>query len=120
MSHWTEEGPTAFVHALVTSYVRDLNALLSSIEMGTKELGERSGLGKQAAQSTLENVLRWTTEKMVFWARTAGLKVSIVVYDDGDPDNEKGPVDSRCFYACWKKCGSPRTVKELLKRDGDT
>jgi hypothetical protein len=35
------------------------------------------------------------------------LKVALVAYDDGDPNNERGPINSEIFYECWKRAGRP-------------
>jgi len=36
-----------------------------------------------------------------------GLKVAIVAYDDGDPDNDKGPLYSGIFEKSWRAMGCP-------------
>jgi hypothetical protein len=41
------------------------------------------------------------------------MKVAVVAYDDGDPSNEKGPINSEIFSVCWSQCGRPRDFFDL-------
>ena len=36
-----------------------------------------------------------------------GVKVSVVAYDDADPNNNNGPINSEIFAQCWQNCGKP-------------
>jgi hypothetical protein len=45
---------------------------------------------------------------MAKYARALGMKVSIVAYDDHDPENKKGPINSEIFKMCWEQLGKPR------------
>jgi len=55
----------------------------------------------------LNNPGNLTLRKVVEYARALGMKVSIVAYEDGDPDNVSGPINSEIFNMCWKKAGCP-------------
>ena len=52
---------------------------------------------------------------MTEYARALNLKLTVVAYDDGDPDNDKGPINSEVFYECWKRQGKPRDFYDLSK-----
>ena len=41
------------------------------------------------------------------------MKVAIVAYEDGDPENKSGPILSEIFSACWRNAGSPRDLFDL-------
>lgn len=41
------------------------------------------------------------------------MKVAIVMYEDGDPDNEHGPVSSEIFRDCWALRGRPKDFFSL-------
>jgi hypothetical protein len=41
------------------------------------------------------------------------MKVAIVAYEDGDPKNENGPINSAIFYDSWRQIGAPKTFHEL-------
>ena len=42
-----------------------------------------------------------------------GMKASIVAYEDGDPENKRGPINSTVFQICWERCGKPRDLWDL-------
>ena len=44
---------------------------------------------------------------IIKYARTLGMKVSIIAYNDNDPLNKKGPINSEIFKTCWEECGKP-------------
>jgi len=44
-----------------------------------------------------------TVESMIELVKAVGLKLALVVYDDGDPKWEHGPKFAGEFYAAWKK-----------------
>ena len=50
---------------------------------------------------------------MLKYASTLGMKVSIVAYDDDDPENKKGPIDSEIFKICWEQLGKPRDFWDM-------
>lgn len=41
------------------------------------------------------------------------MKVALVAYEDGDSQNQSGPISSEIFAICWKRMGSPRDFFEL-------
>ena len=45
---------------------------------------------------------------MIEYAKALGMKVSVVAYEDDDPENKKGPIDSEIFRICWEQLGKPR------------
>ena len=49
-----------------------------------------------------------TAMSMVKLARTVGLKVAFVAYDDEDNDNKTGPVSSGVFVECWERLDCPK------------
>jgi hypothetical protein len=36
------------------------------------------------------------------------LKVTVVLYDDGDSQNKNGPLHADIFRICWEKAGKPK------------
>ena len=67
----------------------------------------------ELVQDFLHKCEKITLESMIELARTLGMKVSVVAYDDGDPHNNHGPVDSEIFLRCWEKCGKPTTFFDV-------
>jgi hypothetical protein len=54
-----------------------------------------------------------TLRNIVEYARALGLKVAVVAYDDGDPHNFDGPLDSEIFKSCWQIMGEPKDFFDL-------
>jgi transcriptional regulator with XRE-family HTH domain len=76
-------------------------------------LARKLGVSEGAVSHILNNPQNLTLKTVVAYARALGIKVSIVAYDDGDPHNERGPIDSEIFSACWENAGSPRNFWDL-------
>jgi transcriptional regulator with XRE-family HTH domain len=70
-------------------------------------LAESLGVTPGRVSQVLRNPGNLTLKKMVEYARSLGMKVSIVAYDDDDPQNENGPINSQIFNVCWTKAGKP-------------
>jgi len=87
MSHWTERSAAAFAHSLLAHLERvfDLNEVPRT--------------------DKLTQVIRW--------ARVKQMKVALLVYDDGDGHNYKGPIPAEVFLQCWEKCGKPKDFFDL-------
>ena len=66
----------------------------------------------------LNNPGNLTLKNTVRCARALGMKVAVVAYEDGDPKNKKGLVNSEIFHACWKNAGSPSDFFALSATTG--
>lgn len=56
---------------------------------------------------------RMSLETLIKVVRSHGQKLTVVVYDDGDPYNEQGPVLGAIFLRCWEAMGKPRMMDEI-------
>jgi hypothetical protein len=54
-----------------------------------------------------------TLKQVVRYAWGVKRKGSLFLYDDQDPDNLRGPVNSGIFTECWQYQGSPTDFFEL-------
>jgi transcriptional regulator with XRE-family HTH domain len=70
-------------------------------------LAGKLGVSEGRVSQVLNNPGNLTLKKIVEYARALGRKVSIVAYNDGDPDNRDGPVDAEIFATCWANAGKP-------------
>jgi hypothetical protein len=90
--HWTEESAEAFAHRLCFDFEAAANV-----------------------PETVDGEPRALVE-MVHEARARGLKLALVVYDDGDAANRNGPINGEIFAKCWERCGKPKDFFELEGR----
>jgi transcriptional regulator with XRE-family HTH domain len=106
--HWTERSNKDFLFRIAADFITQLEDKMESLPMSQYELAQRLNVTKGRVSQILNNPGNITLSKIVKYARTLGLKVSIVAYEDNDPNNEKGPINSEVFSICWEKSGKPR------------
>jgi len=111
--HWTAEGAGAFVHSISMSFIAQLEKRMEEIPLSQAALARRLGVSEGAVSKVLNSPENLTVKTMVSYARAIGLKVALVAYDDGDLQNEKGPVDPEILSICWARSGKPRDFWSL-------
>lgn len=107
MPHWTEESTDNFVYKISADFIRQLEQRMEIEPMSPKELASKLGVSVGRISQILNNPGNFTLKKIVEYARALGMKVSVVAYDDGDPENHNGPVNSEIFQICWENAGKP-------------
>jgi transcriptional regulator with XRE-family HTH domain len=106
-AHWTEDNIDDFVHRLSFDFITQLAKRLDSGPFTRAQLAAKLNVTKGRISQILNNPSNLTLKRAVAYARALGMKVSVVAYDDHDPDNHNGPVSSEIFSLCWKQAGSP-------------
>src|SRR5688572_9763193 len=107
-THWTETSIDDFVHRISFDFITQLINRLDSSPLSRGELAEKLGVSKGRISQILNNPGNLTLRRAVAYARALGMKVSVMAYDDGDPNNEKGPISSEIFNICWENQKQPR------------
>ena len=105
--HWTAESNDAFVHRISSDFLAQLENRMEAQSITQGALARKLGVSEGAVSHILNNPQNLTLKTIVAYARALDIKVSIVAYDDDDPHNERGPVDSEIFSACWENAGKP-------------
>jgi hypothetical protein len=110
--HWTAESVENFTYRIASDFLAQVETKIEQGEVSRTDLAHRLNrtLGRV---SQLFNPGNITVSSAVRLVRAAGMKVALVAYDDNDPKNENGPVNSDLFYRCWKHMGAPKTFFEL-------
>jgi hypothetical protein len=111
--HWTEQKISAFVHRLSFDFITQLHKKLQKARISNKEFGIRLKVTPGRVSQILNAPGNITLESAVEYARGLGMKVALVAYDDNDPENTHGPINSEVFYQCWKLQGAPQDVLDL-------
>jgi transcriptional regulator with XRE-family HTH domain len=106
--HWTSRSMEDFVYRISSDFVLQVEKKMEEERMSQKDLAEKLRVSYGRVSQVLRNPGNLTLKKIVEYSRVLGMKVSIVAYDDGDPRNENGPVNSEIFNLCWKRAGAPR------------
>jgi transcriptional regulator with XRE-family HTH domain len=105
--HWTNDSLRAFLFRISFDFVTQLERMMDAGGVKPSELAKRLGVSKGRVSQILNNPGNLTLKTIVEWARALDLKVAIVAYDDGDVDNDNGPVNPQIFTTCWEKAGKP-------------
>jgi len=111
--HWTSRTIDNFVFQVASDFTMQLEKKLEGGPIRNKELAERLKVTASAVSQVLNNPGNFKLRSMTEYARALGLKLAVVAYEDGDPGNKKGPINSAIFYECWKRAGRPRDFFDL-------
>jgi hypothetical protein len=114
--HWTSSTIDNFVFQIAADFTLQLEKKLEVGPISNKELAERLKVTAGRVSQVLNNPGNFKLRSMTEYARALGMKVTVVAYDDNDPDNKKGPINSEVFYECWKRVGRPRDFFDLRSK----
>jgi transcriptional regulator with XRE-family HTH domain len=114
VTHWTSANDESFISRITFDFVAQLENRLEVSGIPQSEMARKMNVSEGAVSQILNlNRTNLNLKTMVKCARALGMKVSVVAYDDGDPQNERGPVGSEIFVDCWETTGRPRDVWSL-------
>jgi len=116
MSHWTQGDVSDFVYSLSLDFFTQLEDRIHGSKLQQKEIAERLEVSPSAVSQMLNSPPeKPELETLVKYARAVGSKVSVVLYNDDDPNNERGPLYSGIFEQSWQALNRPRDLEELLE-----
>lgn len=113
MQHWTAHSTGDFVHRITSDFVGQLEMKIEKERIEKQEVAARLGVSPGRVSQVLNNPGNLTMAKIVQYADALGMKVALIAYDDGDPDNNLGPISSEVFANCWARMGKPRDLFSL-------
>ena len=105
--HWTGRSVKDYLFRIATDFISQLAKKMESLPLSQDGFAEKLGVTKGRVSQLLNHPGNISLAKMIEYASTLGLKVSVVAYEDDDPENKKGPIDSEIFQFCWERCGKP-------------
>lgn len=111
--HWTAKSVSAFVHRLSFDFITQVYQKLLKSRVSKRQFAERLSVTPGRVSQVFNDPGNITLDSAVNYARVVGMKVALVAYDDNDPENNNGPINSEIFYRCWKSQGSPRELMDL-------
>src|SRR5271154_954337 len=102
MTHWTTANDPALVNRIMFDFIAQLQTKLEASGKTQSQLARDMEVTDGEISQVL-NLARTNLnlKTMVKYARALGMKVAIVAYDDGDPNNERGPVGAEIFSIAW-------------------
>src|SRR5205085_8781295 len=103
--HWTEKSTDDFLYRIAADFTSQIEKLLG--EESKTSLAKKLGVTVGRISQVLNNPGNLRLKTMIEYARALGLKLSIIAYNDGDPENANGPIDAEIFEQCWIRAGRP-------------
>src|SRR5438128_119161 len=111
--HWTQQDTADFVYRISFDFITQIAKRLEREKIQHNEFADRLGLTRGRVSQLMNNPGNLTLRNVVHCARTLGMKVAIVAYEDGDIENRSGPINSEIFSRCWQRAGAPRDFFDL-------
>jgi transcriptional regulator with XRE-family HTH domain len=113
IDHWTSASVDDYVHKITFDFIAQLEKKMASSDLSQTELAKKLGVSEGAVSRILNNPQNLTLKTIVRYAQALGTKVALVAYEDDDPQNQLGPIDSEIFSVCWHRCGEPHDFWSL-------
>jgi hypothetical protein len=111
--HWTAESVENFTYRIAADFLAQVETKIENGEVSRTELAQRLDRTPGRVSQLFNNPGNLTVTSAVRLVRAAGMKVALVAYEDNDPQNNNGPINSAIFHQCWKDMGAPTTFFEL-------
>lgn len=116
-SHWTEKNIAAFRYRITSDFLMQLERKMQTEKISQKKLAQALRVSPGRVSQILNGEMsNFELDSVIRYARGVGMKVSLVAYDDDDPDNTRGPVDSEIFTLCWEHEGKPLNHFDLNEK----
>ncbi|MGH9692477.1 MAG: helix-turn-helix domain-containing protein [Candidatus Acidiferrales bacterium] len=106
-AHWTSRSIADFVYRISSDFILQIEAKMGQGNINQSKIAEALGVTDGRVSQVFTNPGNLTLKKMVEYAQTVGMKVSVVAYEDNDPGNQNGPIHSGIFNLCWERAGRP-------------
>lgn len=114
MSHWTQDSIGNFVYNISLDFFTQLEDRIQDSKLQRKDLADKLGVTPSAVSQMLNSPpAKPELETLVRYALGVGSKVAVVLYSDGDPDGERGPVYSGIFEKSWEALNKPRDLQAV-------
>jgi transcriptional regulator with XRE-family HTH domain len=117
--HWTEDHTADFMFRIGADFVAQVEEKLAASDLRQKDLAKDLQLTASRVSQIINNPGNLTLQTMIEYARALGMKLSVVLYDDGDSQNRSGPIHADIFRACWEKAGSPTSFLAISEAEAN-
>lgn len=112
-THWTNNTYADFAYRIASDFTAQIEMKLESLPLDRKDYAKLIGVNPSRVSQILNDPGNLGLTSMVRYARVLGMKVAVVAYEDGDINNQNGPINSQLFYESWKRIGMPRDLFDL-------
>lgn len=105
--HWTQRSIKDYIFKIGADFIAQLEEKMELEGISQDVLANTLKVTKSRVSQVLNKPGNITLQNVIQYAGAVGIKVSIVAYDDDDPENTKGLINSDVFKICWEKFGKP-------------
>jgi transcriptional regulator with XRE-family HTH domain len=116
-THWTERSIKDYLFKIAADFITQLEEKMKLLSITQGNLAKRLSVSKGRVSQVVNNPGNIGLLMIIKYARALGMKVAIVAYDDNDPENKKGPVNSEIFNICWERYGKPHDFWAVQDRN---
>ena len=116
IGHWTNTSIQDFLYRVGSDYIAQIEQAMDDSQVSQAALAQRLSVSEGRVSQVLNNPGNLTLKAIIAYARALKKKVAIVAYDDQDPENNNGPINSQVFAECWEKAGRPSDFLGLEAR----
>jgi transcriptional regulator with XRE-family HTH domain len=113
VAHWTQNSTADFVYSISSNFVAQIETKMEEEGSSQNEIADKMNKTSGRVSQLLNNPGNLSIRVMVELARALEMKVSIVAYEDGDPNNDRGPLDPDVFVKCWEHAGRPANLFDV-------
>jgi transcriptional regulator with XRE-family HTH domain len=111
--HWTSRSEDAFAYAVASNFIAQLETKLDSENLDDKTLALRAKVTPAYISQLFNSPGNIGVKTMAKLTRALNMKFAVVAYvDDGDPNNDSGPIGPEVFRLAWEQCGRPRDLSK--------
>jgi transcriptional regulator with XRE-family HTH domain len=110
--HWTH-NLVDFTYWVSSDFTAQIETRLEEKGISKNALAERVNVSPSRVSQILNDPGNLTVGNVVKYARAVGMKVALVVYDDLDSDNVRGPISADVFTKCWERMERPTDFFDL-------
>jgi len=115
VAHWTQNTTADFIYSISSNFVAQIETKIEEEGVSQNEIASKMNKTSGRISQVLNNPGNLSIRVMVELARALGMKVSIVAYDDHDPNNDLGPIAPDVFVKCWERAGYPASLLDVEK-----
>jgi transcriptional regulator with XRE-family HTH domain len=116
-THWTERSIKDYLFKIAADFITQLEEKMKLLGITQGNLAKKLNVSKGRVSQVVNNPGNIGLFMIIKYARALGMKVAIVAYDDNDPENKKGPVNSEIFNLCWERYGKPHDFWAVQDRN---
>jgi hypothetical protein len=109
--HWTSSSLKDFAFWIASDFTAQIETIMETKPMDNKELADAIDVSPSRVSQVLNNPGNLTLGNTVKFGRGVGYKVALILYNDGDPENKRGPISAAVFEQCWRKLGKPTEMQ---------